>query len=221
MGDAQAEQNGHKVIGVALRSQAKTIHFLRHAQGTHNEAALVEGRAAYMKIEHLDARLTDFGIEQCASLKATKHGIEKEAQLVVVSPLTRAIQTAMLSIEQAEGVPWVALECIRERSGEHPCDRRRRVSELKVEFSSIDFDAVTDEEDVYWDALGSKRETDEAMAGRARELFAWLRARPETNIAVVTHSAFLSCLFNKALLAPPHLAKWFENCELRTIYMDL
>lgn len=61
----------------------------------------------------------------------------------------------------------------------------RRVSELKVEFSSIDFDAVTDEEDVYWDALGSKRETDEAMAGRARELFAWLRARPETNIAVV------------------------------------
>lgn len=33
MGDAQAEQNGNKVIGVVLRSQAKTIHFLRHAEG--------------------------------------------------------------------------------------------------------------------------------------------------------------------------------------------
>ena len=34
-------------------------------------------------------------------MKATEHEVEKEAQLVVVSPLTRAIQTAMLSIDQA------------------------------------------------------------------------------------------------------------------------
>lgn len=33
MGDAQVEKNGHKAIGVVLRSQAKTIHFLRHAEG--------------------------------------------------------------------------------------------------------------------------------------------------------------------------------------------
>ncbi|CAN0442862.1 unnamed protein product, partial [Ectocarpus sp. 13 AM-2016] len=50
--------------------------------------------------EHLDARLTDLGMEQCATLKAANHGIEKEAELVVVSPLTRAIQTAMLAIDQ-------------------------------------------------------------------------------------------------------------------------
>lgn len=25
--------NGHKVVGVVLRSQAKTLHFLRHAEG--------------------------------------------------------------------------------------------------------------------------------------------------------------------------------------------
>ncbi|CAN0318761.1 unnamed protein product, partial [Ectocarpus fasciculatus] len=78
-------------------------------EGTHNEAALKEGRPAYKKIEHLDARLTDLGKEQCATLKAANHGIEKEAELVVVSPLTRAIQTAMLTIDQVEGVPWVAL----------------------------------------------------------------------------------------------------------------
>lgn len=50
--------------------------------------------------EHLDARLTDFGKEQCSDLKATSHGVEKEAEVVVVSPLTRAIQTAMLTIDQ-------------------------------------------------------------------------------------------------------------------------
>lgn len=50
--------------------------------------------------EHLDARLTDLGKQQCAKLKATKHDMEKEAELVVVSPLTRAIQTAMLTIDK-------------------------------------------------------------------------------------------------------------------------
>lgn len=59
--------------------------------------------------EHLDARLTAFGTEQCASLKATKHGLEKEAQLVVVSPLTRAIQTAILSIDQVR-LGWLVQE---------------------------------------------------------------------------------------------------------------
>lgn len=53
-----------------------------------------------MKQEHFDARLTDFGNEQCAALKATGHGIEKEAQLVVVSPLTRAIETAIRTVDQ-------------------------------------------------------------------------------------------------------------------------
>lgn len=56
--------------------------------------------------EHLDARLTDLGKQQCATLKATNHGVEKEAELVVVSPLTRAIQTAMLTIDQARTSPF-------------------------------------------------------------------------------------------------------------------
>lgn len=29
--------NGHKVVGVVLRSKAKTLHFLRHAEGVHND----------------------------------------------------------------------------------------------------------------------------------------------------------------------------------------
>ncbi|CAN0313692.1 unnamed protein product, partial [Hapterophycus canaliculatus] len=97
----------------------------------------------------------------------------------------------------------------------------RSVSELKEEFPTISFDAIEHEEDVYYEALGDERETNETVADRARELFSWLRDRPETNIAVVTHSAFLLCLFNEAILSPPEVAKWFENCELRTVLMDL
>lgn len=69
--------------------------------------------------EHADARLTDFGKEQCATLKGMGHHIENEAQLVVVSPLTRAIETAMLTIGQVRtrgGVHEAYLECMGEHS---------------------------------------------------------------------------------------------------------
>jgi broad specificity phosphatase PhoE len=59
------------------------------------------------------------------------------------------------------------------------------------------------------------------MVERANELFAWLHSRPESNIAVITHSAFLSVLFNKAVAAAPSLQKWFDNAELRTALLEL
>lgn len=55
-----------------------------------------------------------------------------------------------------------------------------------MEFPTINFDSIKEDGDVYWDSLGDGRETDAAMADRARELFAWMSARPETNIAVVS-----------------------------------
>ncbi|CAN0574620.1 unnamed protein product, partial [Ectocarpus sp. 12 AP-2014] len=79
----------------------------------------------------------------------------------------------------------VALECVRERAGVQPCDRRRCVSELKVEYPYISFDAITDDDDAYFDSQGDERETYDSMAHRGRELFSWLRDRPETNIVVV------------------------------------
>ncbi|CAM9410424.1 unnamed protein product [Choristocarpus tenellus] len=170
--------------------------------------------------EHLDARLTDVGIEQCKALRETIHGIREEAQLVVVSPLSRALQTALLTFDQVEGIPWIALECVRERAGGHFCDRRRVLSELKQEFPTITWDEIKEEEDTYWDGFGEGRETDETLKRRAYELFRWLKDRPETNIAVVTHSAFLSCMFNKAVTCSSDLSKWFNNCELRTVLLD-
>lgn len=75
------------------------------------------------------------------------------------------------------------------------------MSELKKEYPTISFDAIKDEGDAYYDSLGDDRESDEKVADRARELFAWLKDRPETNIAVVrgffvlsrVGSTFLPC----------------------------
>ena len=65
------------------------------------------------------------------------------------------------------------------------------------------------------------RETDEMIAARAYEFFAWLHDRSERNIAVITHSAFLSVLFNKVVTCNSDMSRWFENCEMRTTQFTL
>ncbi|CAN0520440.1 unnamed protein product, partial [Ectocarpus sp. 8 AP-2014] len=61
----------------------------------------------------------------------------------------------------------------------------RCVSELKEEYPDISFDTIKDEKDIYFDSLGEEREPNDLMADRGRELFSWLKDRPETNIVVV------------------------------------
>ena len=212
------------VRGAILGPRAKVIHFVRHAQATSNAAFEVEGRSAYADEKHVDAKLTEKGIDQSTALQGV---VESEIQdgsiqLVVVSPLTRAIETARIGFRSTIGkAPWIALECVRERAGHHPCDRRSTVTELKGRYPEIDWSQMTDDDDTYWNALGQDRETDEMMVKRANALYDWLEQRPETNIAIVTHSAILSAMFNKSVQCGPDLAKWFENAEMRTVALHL
>lgn len=224
-------KNGKKVYVVvpaasgSASCKKKTLHLVRHAQATHNEAFLSEGRAAYAKECHADARLTAEGQQQCAALEKSiaSSSLINDVELVVISPLTRTIQTAQACFSSlSPKVPWIVLESLRERAGGHPCDRRRTVTELKVDFPSIDWNHMKSDTDRYWRALGPARETDSMIVDRAAEFFEWVAARPEEHIAVVTHSAFLFTLLNKAVICPKPLSVWFENCEMRSvdIYLD-
>lgn len=205
-----------------LASQVRTVHFVRHAQATHNKAALEIGRAAYKNPAFHDARLTDVGEEQCAKLKPDVDLIASDVQLVLVSPCSRATETALRCFKSVPAsAKWIAIEWLREKCGEHPCDDRRSVSELKNEFSKIDYSFMEDDEDVYGQFLGEKRETDEMIIARAHNFFEWIKERPETNIAVVTHSAFLNVLFSKVVNCSSDLSKWFENCEMRTTHFTI
>jgi len=223
MGESERIANGPRWESCAvLASQVRTVHFVRHAQATHNRAALEIGRDAYKDPAFHDARLTDVGEEQCVKLRPSVNLIASNVQLVLVSPCSRATETAVRCFQSVPAsVKWVALECLREKSGSHPCDGRRSVSELKNEFSKIDYSFMEDDEDAYGEMLGEKRETDEMIIARAHNFFEWLKDRPETNIAVVTHSAFLSVLFNKVVICSSDLSKWFENCEMRTTHFTI
>lgn len=67
-------------------------------------------------------------------------------ELCVVSPLTRTLHTARLTIGAVrhEGAPikYLATEMCRERITKCPADARRPKSVLQVEFPEVDFSQV-------------------------------------------------------------------------------
>ena len=173
-----------------------------------------------------DARLTPFGEQQCEalSLSLRRDGRVAGATLVVTSPLTRCVQTALLCFEGrvADDARFVAHESVRETLN-FACDARRGSDALTREFASrgVDFSLVVDPEDAidrasaspyardplwrkYEAVVGDAREWDDhrescdlvSVADRARAFFAWLETRDEREVAVSSHSAFMRCLFS-------------------------
>ena len=57
----------------------------------------------------------------------------------------------------------------------------------------MSYELLTSEDDPLW-RDGLTRETWEALARRGVAFVAWLMQRPETHVAVATHSAFLLAL---------------------------
>lgn len=210
----------------------KYVHYIRHAQGTHNV------NKEYRDIANLDARLTEKGKDQCRQLAekirmassksetavndihdddddtlARLHTLFHQTELIVTSPLTRCMQTALLSLEpvleKRNGkIPVMAHESIRETVN-YNCDRRRTVTELQADFAGqVDFSSCDNDHDAIWAAyeerLGSDqdytghRESAElhVVAERARTFFEWLRQRPEQHVAICSHAAFSRCLWN-------------------------
>jgi broad specificity phosphatase PhoE len=227
----------------ALRPREKILHFVRHAEGVHNlDRSSLKTMAAH------DARLTPTGMKQCEALQSVARELRPE--LIVSSPLTRTLHTASLSFapQCASGTPIVALEELRETVN-YLCDARRPLSEIRAEYPDVDFSACPHDEDFFWrtfeqhygsqDVYQGLRETSDlsALACRARAALAWLGARPEREIVVVSHSAFLMNLFGFGQPSsgrrnlrglPPcvqyadhQVALWmmssFANAEMRTV----
>ena len=159
---------------------------------------------------------------------ATK--VQRRPQLVVVSPMTRALQTASLAFvgnpQPAAGQtplvrpPFVATSLARERVGNHTCDGRRERAELAAEFPHVDFRQVADGPDDMWEAkeLEPDHMNSTACAARATRLLHWLWARPEAELAVVSHWVFLLHLLRP--FTPPGELK-LGNAEMRFVTLQV
>jgi hypothetical protein len=72
----------------------KIIHFIRHGQGYHNVAGEVQYKS-YKSEEWFDAHLTQEGWKQATQLHAHLRAVNLCPDLVIVSPLMRALETAV------------------------------------------------------------------------------------------------------------------------------
>jgi len=241
-------------FSIFMADRTKKVYFIRHAEGYHNVATkeagsnsvLLRGDVPANQHPLWDARLTPAGIKQAESLgerlsRRHSHGHAFTAfDLVVVSPLTRTLETAhsIFGPVRAPGTPafldanvvmrggykvplprvLVREEC-RERWGRYVCDGRRPIHEIMLEFPDFDFGELIYDEDVFYT---DEREPDEDCCRRAVSFLEWLNKRPEHSIAVVTHSSFLRHLFsqfggNVSVSDQRSMHSLAGNCELREV----
>jgi len=220
-----------------LGSGAKRLTLIRHAEALHNRDAreipnyFADG-LGYTQA-YWDASLTPHGEDQARLLAGKLQWRQEKGspQLVVVSPMTRTLQTASLAFldipNPASGraplrrPPFVATSLARERMGNHTCDGRRERAALAADFPHVDFSEVADGPDDMWDH--KEMEPDDmdstACAARAERLLRWLWERPESEIAVVSHWVFLSHLLRPHAL-PAEFVK-IGNAEMRFVTLQL
>jgi hypothetical protein len=118
-----------------LANRTKTIHFIRHAEGMHNEANSAYGDdtpctfSTESSWNFQDARLTEKGIQQCVTAKETLlQGCKP--QLIVVSPFTRTLQTAHIMFGGTTRIPFMVHHLCRERWGKYTCDKLRSKTDI-------------------------------------------------------------------------------------------
>ncbi|KAJ0087284.1 hypothetical protein Patl1_08720 [Pistacia atlantica] len=199
----------------------KILHLVRHGQGMHNVAA-EKSVEALLSPKLFDAPISTLGWQQVANLR--KHvfasGMLKRIELVITSPQSRAMQTAvgvfgceshtyeygldtctppvMAANDHRNATPALncppilAFEKCRDRMGVRPSDKRRSVSEYQSLFPTIDFSLMECEEDDLWNP--DVRESLEEISARMVEFMQWLWTRPEKEIVIVSHGVVLQHL---------------------------
>jgi len=223
-----------------LADRTKKIHFIRHAEGFHNaetkktgsNACLERGERSASEHELWDARLTRKGVEQAETLKKHLAGRPSGGRsftafdLVVVSPLTRTLETAyhVFGRGRQPGKPHFVdplhtpvaetdtmVDTLQNENEVPPprilvreeCRERwgQYVCDGRRSISEImpEFPSFDFSELEYDEDVfyTDKRESDEHCADRGIQFLEWLNKRPEKCIAVVTHSSFLRHIFGQ------------------------
>jgi broad specificity phosphatase PhoE len=174
------------------------VHLIRHGQSTFNAHYEATGEDPL----YFDARLTERGRRQVA--KARELYADRVYDVVLVSPLTRAIETAHGIF--GDRFPIEISDLHREWQISS-CDIGRSLAELRQDYPLVDFGALRDlwwRHDLPVGTLGFPQETEEHLFERVAAFKTMIAARPEDRIAVVGHGDFFRRLIGRQL----------DNCEL-------
>mmetsp|Transcript_6893 Transcript_6893/g.20295 ORF Transcript_6893/g.20295 Transcript_6893/m.20295 type:complete len:207 (-) Transcript_6893:22-642(-) len=162
--------------------KTQAVTFLRHGQSQGNVAKSL-GMDRKRDERLVDCGLTKLGAQQAAHVA---DNMAEAPELIVASPLARALATALLL---KTGAPMVVHPGVREIGSRIPENRTRPVAALKRDgalaalpgFDDVDFALVEDLRD------GDGPQNPLAAALTLQAFSDWLRQRPERRIWVVAH----------------------------------
>ncbi|PSC77039.1 phosphoglycerate mutase [Micractinium conductrix] len=220
----------------------KWVHLVRHGETEMNVAlgrlppGARYGEPAFVDPHFPDTRLTERGRQQAAVASAAAAALAPPPQLLVVSPLTRALQTAELAFATfGSALPRVAHHHAAERLYLFS-DVGRPREQLEAEYPGYCFKELPSSScsgdsgsgSVWWHSgeheaeapgeawplegedelqLIDAHEPAAAFLRRVERLRQWLEARPESSLALVSHWGVLHALTGDE----------FANCEVRTL----
>ncbi|CAG9460731.1 unnamed protein product [Pedinophyceae sp. YPF-701] len=209
------EKRGMTVTAASTADNDKVLHLMRHGQTEMNVFLRRHydrnGNHALLPHEDpmmIDTRLTAEGKEQARCKQSEVLELDPRPELVVFSPLSRAIETGQLAFAGLPDVPRTVTPLATEKVW-YGADLGRSPSELAKDFPDLD---LSDLPEVFWytgkDGNPSKPvdEPERVFVRRIEQLRDWLAARPEKSIALVAHWGVLKVLSGRS----------FDNCEIHT-----
>tara|TARA_A100001015_G_C14581003_1_gene552870 strand:+ start:29 stop:637 length:609 start_codon:yes stop_codon:yes gene_type:complete len=165
---------------------SKNLYLIRHGHSLHNELFNKIGVEAFRIPLTIDSPLTNEGHLQSIELGQSWQK-KSEIDLVLVSPLTRTLDTAM-NIFGDTDISMISEEFLREYPiGEDTCNKRSSLTLLKNKYPKIEFHLKTDL-DTLW--TQDYRETIDELEQRLYQMVRYLQDRKEKNIAIVGHSSY-------------------------------
>ena len=167
------------------------LYCIRHGEAIHNILYKQQGMKIFFDKEFYDTKLTNLGHNQAIELGKTWTDKNK-IELVIVSPLTRTLQTAQ-NIFKGMNIKMIAFENVKEYpQGKHTCNRRSKLSSLKKYFPEIDFTNIITEEDTLWDP--DNIESIDSLLARINQMYDFIETTKYKNIALVGHNGFISMM---------------------------
>jgi broad specificity phosphatase PhoE len=252
LGAAAASSSFSSSTNIIMPStNKKTLYILRHGQAMHNPRAEVARADGCSKDEFLlfmqqddclDAPLTDRGKEQAQTVR-----LPVCPDLVVASPLSRALATADLALglltdankdsndhaaaaapqQVRVGPRYLCYEGFREINGWLLNAKRRSRAELQEEYPHWDFTDLSTDDDALW---GPELEAEAACGERGYQgLRRLLSERPEPSILLVVHGGLLSFTMHHPYVQvrdersnqqERSCRARFSNCELRKYILE-
>jgi len=186
-----------------------SLLLIRHGEATHNVDFDNKGEIAYCYPIHSDSKLTDTGIAQASNII-----IKENIDLILVSPLTRAITTCIFSNINIKinKTNCKSCEYIREfPSGKHYPNKRKSKTILSNTYRNIDFKDLLHDEDKIW-----KKDIEESLESLDKRIHKFIELinqyyiyKRTNKIVVFTHASFIS-----------RLLKLYANTDIKNVDIE-